>query len=436
MYYKVKNLRSKILSCAIFTLIIAILSWHSFYRNYEVTIIGTMNYQDSLGKHGIDILKILGDELDINFKFVRNPNFADLPVKFWPKALNSNDKLGNIILYDYAFHVSYDEFVSFYKSATSGIYDFSKISKDDQLWLAYVMTESNKAHQVDVRIINDFFDAIIVPDESVKNAYQNGGVKKPIFILANLIDLEPFLSKPIKNKRNSPFVFMSLSSLEERKNIPKLIDAFGIAFANDPNVILRINSRTPADHYLYHGIGDAMKKHGLENVELSMRSLSVDEYVKTMSLADVYVSLSMGEGFSIQPREAMALGIPVIVSAATAQRTIANSGLATVVNANKLVPAFFHYYNSRISGQFEDCDVDEAARAMRDIYENYDQKLTIAEAARDWSKQYDLRQLKPKYKQLLTMQNVQLGSNNQLTTNFVETASQELYDKIKNLHHR
>ena len=155
-------------------------------------------------------------------------------------------------------------------------------------------------------------------------------------------------------------------------------------------------------------------------------------YLKTFEDLDCYVSISTGEGFSIQPREAMALGIPAVLTNNTAQSTICDSNLVRKVTSSIEIPAFNVGFNNYY-GVCYDCKQDDVAHALRDIYDNYDHYLQQGAQARAWVKQYCYSELRPLYVSLVKPQHIILGQENKLTAHSLTTDSPELFEKYQRL---
>ncbi len=102
--------------------------------------------------------------------------------------------------------------------------------------------------------------------------------------------------------------------------------AFAKEFKNDPNVVLLINSKDGGMGY-DEKLREEINNLGVDNIKFTRLCLEKDAYIKVFENVDCYVSISKGEGFSIPPREAMALGIPVIATANTGQKYYATVAL-------------------------------------------------------------------------------------------------------------
>jgi glycosyltransferase involved in cell wall biosynthesis len=105
-------------------------------------------------------------------------------------------------------------------------------------------------------------------------------------------------------------VFISTRSWEPLYGIDVLLEAFRLAHQVDPSLRLLL---------LGQGAGAArvaefIRAHGLEGKILAPGRFSRDDMPKWFRAADVYVSCSRSDGTSISLLEAMATGLPVVVT--------------------------------------------------------------------------------------------------------------------------
>jgi len=144
---------------------------------------------------------------------------------------------------------------------------------------------------------------------------------------------------------------------------------------------------------------------------------------------DCYVSLSTGEGFAIGPRESLALGIPVIITNNTAHKTICQEGFVKSVPSNIIIPGTYYDFENDQKGYGFDCSIDDAARALKEIYDNYDFYLNKAQKGREWVKQYLKENMTKKYLNLIKPTKILLGNKNIITDDYLMTNSISLYQK-------
>lgn len=308
--------------------------------------------------------------------------------------------------------------------AKNAFKEYSLIPNFSTLKFAYVVAEYTKIPHDEVRIFNKHFDALIIPDPWLESVYRTSGVKIPIFTLPLVLDLESLHKKPIKRKTTTPFVFGFSGVDPIRKNIRLLIKSFSQEFGNDPQVSLIIHSRFE-DKLGY--IEKIIKKAQCSRIKFIQEGFSRPEYEDFISALSCYVILSKGEGFSITPREALAAGIPCILSNNTAHKIICDTGYVAAVKSNILEPA----YSNKKKGFMFNCTIKDTRKALRDVYQRYDHYVTCAQKGREWTKQYLVENLRAKYMNLVKPSKVILGKENKVTDEYLMVSSRTLFDKYR-----
>lgn len=391
------------------------------YRKYQkknqpyLTVVGKIRMADGLGRQSADLIQAMKEEVCVNFIATEKGDLRNVPgdiLKIIKKRPSSMGKF--IILEDVIW--------------TEKTPNYLKLSENESsIRIAYSMFETDKIPEEWSLLLNLYFDAVVVPDSYYVDVYKKSGVNIPIFELPLGLVMDDFLSAPLKQERNHPLVFANFSGEGFRKNHLVLVRAFAKVFKNNPDVILRINSRFP-----HTESGKLLRKEirdlNLQNVHFTELSLERKGYLDLFQSIDCYVNISKGEGFSIQPREAMALGIPSILTDNTAQSTICKTGLVKAISSPILEPAYYDMLQ-RTSGNFFNCSEEEVANALVDMYVNYESYLAKAQSARKWASQYSFNQLKPLYRSLIKPQSVVLGNENRITEDGIMTTSEKLYQK-------
>lgn len=384
----------------------------------DVTVVGPMLYADGIGRISIGFMDCLKKDISMNF-IQTSGSQKDVPEHVLKIVNNKDTGPGKItILFDPPW------------STISN--SFSKISNQSGIRLAYSMIESSAIPRQWVQIFNSKFDAVLVPDQYYVDVYKNSGVKIPIFVFPHGIYLEEFLNSPIKNKKNNPFIFGFSAGLHsDRKNPEMLVDAFCKEFGTNANVRLHIHVRF-GDNRLINRLEEKIKNINSHNIKLTTRVLSAQEYLDFLSSLDCFVSFTKGEGYSVTPREALALGISCIITNNTAQSTICKTGFVRSVPSDIKEPAHYLLYGGNIGYHFN-CKINDACDAMRDVYENYQIYLDKARNGREWVKQYLYANLYPKYLTLVKPQKIILGSKNLIDNGVITTDSKNLYNKYTKL---
>ena len=412
--------RSIIIILSIIIVSVLVFQFFNKPKQPHLTVIGRLQMTDGLGRQTAELVDAVRNDISVGVK-ATDKNKTGLSPEIREMLKKKHVPMGKVIVYEDCLGEDGMSFKSVIKDPKN----------EKSIRIAYSMFESSLIPPSWAAALNTYFDAVAVPDQFLIEVYKNSGVTIPIFELPLGLNLDPFLNAPLKTEKKSPLVFANLSSIVSRKNQLKLVQAFHTAFGNSPDVKLRLNGRSGDPQYI-EAIKNEIRALGLSNVEFTQIEMEKELYFKTFQTIDCYVSLSSGEGFSIQPREAMALGIPVIITDSTGQSTICKSFLGRAIPSPNPVPAFYHYYNNHY-GLFYDCKTEDVVQALKDVHQNYDTYLKQGSVAREWVKQYSYSQLKPFYLGLIKPKKIILGDINKITLDCLFTNSEELCKKFSQL---
>ena len=145
--------------------------------------------------------------------------------------------------------------------------------------------------------------------------------EKKIYVVPCGVDLETYNSR--KNLQKIEQVkekfgiqgdyFLYLGTLEPRKNIPAIIEAYRILKAQSETHILKlvIAGKKGWD---YEAIFELVEKYDLTEDVIFTGYISEEEKCELLKGAMCFLFPSLYEGFGLPPLEAMACGTPVIVS--------------------------------------------------------------------------------------------------------------------------
>ena len=148
------------------------------------------------------------------------------------------------------------------------------------------------------------FDALLVPCKQNIEAYRASGIKIPIELIHWGVDPKAFY--PVKRDQNRPFTFGTMGVLTERKGTDTLLEAFREEFQYEKDVRLICKTSSPVWQFPY---SDPRIK--LQTGQVSQEEL-MNDFFKEI---DCFVFPTRGEGFGLTPLEAMATGVPAIVTA-------------------------------------------------------------------------------------------------------------------------
>ncbi len=377
----------------------------------DLTIIGTIKFRDGLGRIPIGIADILKNDLSINcFPQKGFYSLTDVPLEVQRVLENPDKTPGNVGLY--------------FNFRNPGEHDF-------YIKIAYSLFEATRIPTKWVKVLNEHFDAVVVADEFYCQAYKESGVTIPIFALPHGIYIEGLLRKPTHREPSSPFVFGCTSTFYPRKNQPLLLKAFHKEFGNNPKVKLRLHGRA-VNKKLFKGLYEKVTKWNATNIEIEHSVLSDKEYQEFLASLDCYVLVSKGEGYSVTPREALALGIPCILSDNTAHITICDTGCVCPVPSYDPKPAYYIKHKEVCGEQFN-CTVEEVQKALRDVYTNYEQYVHKAQEGKKWVESYLWKNLRNRFLNLIKPHKILLGKQNEITDDYIMTDSPDLYHKYSTL---
>jgi len=394
------------------------------FSEMDLTIVGFLEPEGGIGKVPITIVEALNGKVSANFiSTLQQVVKFEIPARMMNCLHNNDHTPGNIaILTEPVCHFHTDP--------------YAHIPKDCKIKIAFSMLETTKIPTIWVKALNEKYDAVIVPDPYLKKVYFNSGVTIPIFVLPMPMVLGSFLASPIHSTHSSrSFVFGDASA---NKNPAVLIRAFAKAFGNDPNYQLAFRAGVimPETKKI---INDLTHELGLSNVTFESGHITEENFIKKLLSYDCYVNLSRGEGFSLIPREALALGLPVIITDNTASTTICKSGCVRAVPSIKKGPCNSCYqllFHENCGKQF-DCEVDDVVEALLDMVTNYDKYKKLARQGRKWVQQYDAANpdLQALYLTLVKPNKVILGKKDKITDSYIMTTSKKLYQKYMQVMH-
>ncbi len=291
------------------------------------------------------------------------------------------------------------------------------------------MFEASKIPKKWVERMNREFDFVTVPNEFCLEVYTKCGVKIPIFVLTMGSFLENWLDETTQIQRQKPFVFIASGHLwTPAKNHDLLIKAFIEAFGDSDEVLLKIQVRAGGRERAEELIAKYNLDHR-KNIEFHYGDINEQEYKDLVLSANCLVNISAGEGFSITPREALAVGMPAIVTNNSAQSDICRTGFVRSVECEEIIPANYPMYPGENLGVQWNPSQVAVKEALIDMFCNYERYLDLAAQARPWIAEQAAPLLAPKWTTLLHPKMIVLGDKNEVTDRCLKTSSRELYVK-------
>jgi glycosyltransferase involved in cell wall biosynthesis len=405
----------------IFNYFLATLFFSSYTKPslVDVAIGGPAIYYDGIGRLSISFLTMFNNKFNCGF-FITKPDtlldFTDIP-----------NNLHELLSYDITAAKVLICTDALWLPGHSPLLELP----DACIKIAYSMFETTAIPQEWVIIINEKFDAVVVPDPFLIDVYKQSGVTKPIFQLPVPLDLEPFFARQVKSLPGEVFTFGSSMGLySNHKNWELLIQAFFNAYGNNPHYLLKIHGRFANDD-CWNSLVQKVTGLNCSNIQLIYKNLSQKELIDFMASLDCYVLLSKGEGFSITPREALALGVPCILANNTAQKTLCASGFVLPVESSLAELAYKKDFGDLFLGYNFNCHLEDAVQAFFLMVDNYPLYKQKALQGRLWVEQYTKHALFKKYSTLIAPTKIILGTQDSIEEDYVVTSSWDLYNKYQ-----
>ena len=231
-----------------------------------------------------------------------------------------------------------------------------------------------------VSALNDLFDVAIVSSPHLVSVARASGVKTPIACLPLALDIERLLTLPYKPPSADKIRFLSVSAFHPRKDIPTLVEAFAERFRHRTDAELLVHSNLNFKG-TYEAVQQQIKDQGLTNVHATCGPYSQDKKNDLIQSSDVFLSASRGEGYSIGPREALALGKPAVLSDVGGHKGLRDCPGVFMVPAEISVPARYPEIENLIYGEQRKVRVSDMADALEKAASYVRSEACLSEAS-------------------------------------------------------
>jgi len=214
--------------------------------------------------------------------------------------------------------------------------------------LIFFFWEETAVPAATVARLNTGFDGVLVAADFVRRALVSSGCRIPVFVVPlgvdHLIgDGEPPLTA-LKPHAGQPFRFLHVSSVFERKGPDTLLRAYLEAFSGDDEVELYIKTFPNPHNRIAEQLRELSAGHPKPpRVVIDEAPLDAAGMLALYRSAQAMVLPTRGEGFNLPAAEALALGLPLIVTGHGA-----HLDFATLSNA-LLTPFRFSHSTSHVS---------------------------------------------------------------------------------------
>lgn len=264
----------------------------------------------------------------------------------------------------------------------------------------YAVFEGTKIPKYWVETLNQpYITSVLVPSEHNKIAVQAAGVNKPIHVIPHGYDPEVFHPKET-TRDNDTFRFLFVGGWKDgerdRKGLDVLMRAFAEEFKPDEKVdlIVKINGAygdLRQIEYNLHAL-NLPPKEQRRNIQVTFFKDDQQEYTdkdiaELYHISDCFVMPSKGEAFGLPVLEAMACGIPAIVTGYGGQLDFVNHENGYIINVESMEPAtgeFFLYEQA----QWAKPNKEHLRRLLRHAFEHQDEVKQKGKKALETAQNY------------------------------------------------
>ena len=238
-------------------------------------------------------------------------------------------------------------------------------SEPGDLTLAYFFWEESVIPIETITRLNANFHAVLAPTAFVKKTLIDSGLSIPVRLVSFAPQLEAYeaLASAVAPARAQIFTFLHVSSGFPRKGIDALLAAYARAFRITDRVCLVIKVFPNPLNIVAQQVAEWQAAHRnaapITVIDCDMSEADVLDLYRN---ADAVVLPTRGEGFNLPAAEAMAAGLPLIVTGYSGH-------LDFVSDSVRLIDYSFASSGSHLAvfgSLWVDPDVDDLVRAMAD----------------------------------------------------------------------
>jgi glycosyltransferase involved in cell wall biosynthesis len=224
-----------------------------------------------------------------------------------------------------------------------------------------------------IKKFNSDLNGIAVPSSFVRDALVRNGIRIPVRVIPHGVELESPCGASKENRLLNgakQFRFLHISSAFPRKGVDILVKAYFEEFTEEDDVTLVIKTfPNPQNQVSDILINYSSRHQNLPQVIHIDKDIERVELEALYEACDVLIYPSRGEGFGFPIAEAMASGMPVVVSGAGGHRDFCQEDNSWLIPF-KMVPSSSHLSTS--GSLWCEPDVGSLRRIMRWHYEHPD----------------------------------------------------------------
>jgi len=234
--------------------------------------------------------------------------------------------------------------------------------------VALVFWEESLLPAATVETLTQSFDAVLAPSQFVAKSLLDSGVGLPVHWVGFAPELDAFLALYGSGERRAAdvFTFLHVSSCFPRKGVDVLLAAYARAFrAGDPVRLIIKTFDNPHNDVAAQIAALRRADPKAPMIEVIDDDIGTPEMAGLLRDADAMVLPTRGEGFNLPAAEAMAAGVPLIVTGYGGHMDFCNAASARLVDY-RLAPSRSHLATPM--SLWAEPDVGDLAAAMRELH--------------------------------------------------------------------
>lgn len=226
-------------------------------------------------------------------------------------------------------------------------------------------------------------DRIIVPSTFVQETFAKSGFHADVIPLG----YDPKTFKFVSRKEKIPYTFLHYEAFQDRKGWQEVLDAWLLSGLAEDEFSSQLILKTIKSYKEVYEILQSSPEIPLGyNVKIICGELPHHALFDLLSEVDCFIFPSRGEGFSMPPLEAMATGLPVILTQGHSHKDYYDEKYMYGVKSDIVIPA--RYSNWEDQGNFVRCSVDELAFVIKYVSINREEARKKGKLSARYAKKY------------------------------------------------
>jgi|GEM_PF-1871917 len=324
------------------------------HRQGGICVLGRTYFETGIGQHSLAALELFSRVGEVALFPTDRPELGEGDTIFLPNGrpitiTRDPSKYGTSFFCDVPWNGAYDV-------------NYTAVPKNG-VRIIYAAFDSDQLPPEWVTIMNERFDVALFTTSAVEEVARNSGVFIATGVLPLALDIENLLARPFQKPVPNIIRFGSIAAFHPRKNLLNLVTAFTEAFPPGQGFELVIHSNLAMGRTFeqVRSVVDRLPPHYVTLSNFSLDSSSKEDLLASF---DVFVNVSSGEGFSIGPREALALGKPLVLSDIPPHRDLGNLEGVFFVPEQMRMPAVYPEIDGREFGTQATFETDDIKTAL------------------------------------------------------------------------